>query len=560
MTGALPRVGRYDILLELQDEGFVSLMVAKVRGPNAGPPIVELARVERTLAREIEVKAAFLAEARAAGRVRHANLIHPTDTLVVEGDLYGATEFTLGVRFDELLRAASAANYEIPLPVTLRIILDVIAGLSALHASGANAAGSRPIVHGDVTPTNITIGYRGDVRLIHSGLSSVTSRVGAIGQRNRRLAYKAPEQLRSGVNAVPIGPTTDVFAIGVLLWEALRGRRLFDADSDVAVVERILNEPVPPLETGGDRHIPIALLALVNMALEKAPAHRFANAALLGDAIQRAPGVRLATNEELGAVVDELVGPMIERRREEIEKAIAQAARAPSEGSLRVAGAASQLRQLAAMKTPVGLVFPPPSSAPTSPRGRGSPLSDRFPESLPPATPRLARSEPRMLAPLPVTVSPAQNRRLSGRTPPRAPSQPRIDVSEQNPVGWVYYVAFGAILGTLVFVLVSGPARRSTAAPSPPEVSLGSGGTAAPTPGPSALPAEPTVVKQDPAAEAPEPAMTAPHPLVAEPDFPVSSAIGGAPTAHRPKSPAAAPKPSKPAPVKAVDSDIPPAI
>src|SRR5258706_10693103 len=190
----MPRIGRYEILLELQDEGLVSRMAARVRGPNAGPRIVELAKVEHTLAREIEVRAAFLAEARAAGRVRHANFVHPTDTLLHEGELYAATEFTLGARLDELWRAAAAVEYEIPLPVILRIILDVLAGLSALHASGANTAGSRPIVHGDVAPTNIVISYRGDARLVHSGLSSVTSRVGVIGQRNGRLPYKAPEQ------------------------------------------------------------------------------------------------------------------------------------------------------------------------------------------------------------------------------------------------------------------------------------------------------------------------------------------------------------------------------
>src|SRR5258708_35641083 len=106
-SGVPPRVGRYEILLDLQDEGFVSLMVAKVRGPNAGPRVVELSRVERSLARAIEVKEAFLAEARAAGRVRHPNFVHPVDTLSHEGDLYGPSEFALGVRLDELRQAAA---------------------------------------------------------------------------------------------------------------------------------------------------------------------------------------------------------------------------------------------------------------------------------------------------------------------------------------------------------------------------------------------------------------------------------------------------------------------
>src|SRR5260370_37569499 len=115
-TSALSRIARYEVLLELHDEGFVSLMVARVRGPNSGPSIVEVSRVECAIAREVEVKEAFLAEARAAGRVRHPNFVHPIDTLAHEGDLYGATEFALGVRLDELWRAAAAERYEVPLP------------------------------------------------------------------------------------------------------------------------------------------------------------------------------------------------------------------------------------------------------------------------------------------------------------------------------------------------------------------------------------------------------------------------------------------------------------
>jgi hypothetical protein len=190
-------VGRYEILLDLQDEGFVSLMVAKVRGPNAGPLFVELSRVERTLARSVEVKEAFLAEARAAGRVRHPNFVHPIDTLAHDGDLYGATEFALGARLDEIWRAAATERYEIPLPVSLRIILDVLAGLSALHASGANMAGSRHRARRRCTDERLRH-ERGDTRLVRSGLLSVTSRAG--DRCTIRLAYKA-RTARTGVNA-----------------------------------------------------------------------------------------------------------------------------------------------------------------------------------------------------------------------------------------------------------------------------------------------------------------------------------------------------------------------
>jgi serine/threonine protein kinase len=449
----LPRVGRYEILLQLQEEAFVSVMAARVRGPNTGSSIVELTKVEHTIARQAEVRAAFLAEARAAGRVRHANFVHPTDTLVHDGDLYGATEFVLGVRLDELFRAASAARIEIPLPVMLRILLDVLSGLSALHARhprGANVGGTRAIVHGDIAPTNILVSYRGDAKLLHSGLSCVTSLPATTGQRNRRLAYKAPEQLRIGVNAVPIGPAADVFAMGALLWEVLQGRRLFDAASDVEVVERILHDPLPAIEPGA-RRIPIALLPLVEMALERTAERRIPNAAQLGDAIEHAPGVRIATNDEVALLVDQLVGPLIERRRERVNELFALAeSRSPSDSTLRPA-IISHLRQAGAMKTPVGLVYPPPSGAPVS-----GPVSSRPPSfvpsdrwidpSQPPPSSRY-QSDSRWATTTSSGKQPVKWDRSGSVPTPKARRRGKGLIES----GWLYYLAIGAALGGLVF-------------------------------------------------------------------------------------------------------------
>jgi hypothetical protein len=458
-SSALTRVSRYDILLDLRDEGFVSLMVAKVRGPNAGPRIVELSRVERTLARAIEVKEAFLAEARAAGRVRHPNFVHPVDTLSHEGDLFGATEFALGTRLDELRQAAAAERYELPLAVSLRILLDVLLGLSALHATGANTAGSRTMVHGDVAPTNVFITSRGEAKIVHSGLSSVTSRAGVIAARNHRLAYKAPEQLRAGVNAVPISPAADVFAVGVLLWEALQGARLFAHATDVEVAEHILYGQIPALEPGGSRYMPIALLPLVANALERNPDIRTPNAAMLAEAIERAPGVHLATAAEVAQVVDELMGPAIERRLARVEELVERSNEgAKSEGSLRpVIGHRS-------MKTPVGYVYPPPSSSPSSAPGSGP----RTPSSVPPG--RAVGSPGYDVSTRPSYRTPADSRivapRVSRTFPPssRTPSSsrslgPRSTGSAKlrgswSSGGWPYYLAIGAIGGVLVFSIL----------------------------------------------------------------------------------------------------------
>src|SRR5215471_1174387 len=327
----LPRVGRYEILFDLHEDGFVARHLARVRGPTAGPEVVELGKVNHALSLEAEVRAAFFAEARAAGRVRHVNFVQPLDTLSVDGDLYVATDLT-GVRLDEFWRAARAEGFEIPLAVHLRILLDVLAGISALHAAASGGA-PRPLVHGDVCPANIAIGYRGESRLVHSGLSSAASRVGPAGRRNERLPYKAPEQLRAGVQAMPIGPGADVFAVGVMLWEALEKESPFDAATDVDVVERICFGalPTPPPSEGRFTHL--TLLPLVRAALERNPEHRILDVAELADAIERTHNVRAAAVEEVALALDRVLGSTIEQRRHKLEEALARVEKAAPDGS-----------------------------------------------------------------------------------------------------------------------------------------------------------------------------------------------------------------------------------
>jgi serine/threonine-protein kinase len=597
-SSALPRVGRYEILLDLQDEGFVSLMVAKVRGPNAGPRIVELSRVERSLARAVEVKEAFLAEARAAGRVRHENFVPPIDTLAHEGDLYSATEFSLGARLDELWRAAAAERYEIPLPISLRIILDVLSGLSALHASGANTAASRPIVHGDIAPTNIFIADTGETRVVHSGLSLVTSRAGAIGRRNHRLAYKAPEQLLTGVNAVPIDPTADVFAVGVLLWEMLQGTRLFDDPSDVEVVEHILYGQIPHLEPGGTRYMPIALLPLVANALERNPDVRTPNATTLADDIERAPGVRIASPEEVAAVVEQLMGPQIERRRSLVEELMARTKDGPTtEGSIRpVVGP-----QRRSMRTPVGFVYPPPSSSPppSSPRPPSMPSYELSPDALPPSyrapdsrtyppsprTPlhnRLPARTPSTSGRLPpISRTPSVTGRYPARTPStsgRAPISSRPGVSRDergkraSGGSWAYYLTIGAIAGIVIFSIVRVLANSSTSSgpPGPPE------SAAAPPVTPVSPPGQLPAAKAPGIEEAPRPipeptAAPAPHEGPAQPKDIAAASASASPSAGAPAVPeVAAPegpggvapnaRPARPATKAAPKSEIPAGI
>lgn len=361
-AGVLRRVGRYEALLDVRDDALVCVAVARVKGPHVGPRLVELARVDGALSQDAEVRAAFLAEARAAGRVRHDRFVHPSDTLAHRGELFVATELVHGVRLDELAQAAAAAKVDVPAGVWIRVVLDVLAGLAALHATPAAAGGQRAIVHGDVAPCNVVLNQRGLVRLVHSGLAIAATRVGATKRKNARLAYKAPEQLRPTARA--ISPAADVFAAGAMLWELLAGRRLFDAPSESETIERVLHAPVPRLDAA---RAPAAVVELVARALSRDPTERFDGAAPFSELLARASGANAASAADVAAIVGELAGASIEQRRAALDARIAEL----DAGATRSGAAAGPATGLARTPTPTpvatAVVLREPAAPPSDP-------------------------------------------------------------------------------------------------------------------------------------------------------------------------------------------------
>jgi eukaryotic-like serine/threonine-protein kinase len=391
----LLRFGRYEVLMPVSDDGFVTTSIARVRGPSVGPRMVELVRVAGALSREAEVRAAFLAEARAAGRIRHTNFVHPTDTLAHDGDLFGATEFVLGVRLEELMQAARRSSVAMPMGIAARIVLDVLAGLSAVHATTLPGALARQLVHGDVAPSNIVISYRGVARLVHSGLSVAASRIGAIDRRNPRLAYKAPEQLLAGLHAVPIGPGADLFAVAVISWEILANQRLFEAESDLETVEKVLHAPLPTDAAFSGRDLLPSVRGLVDLALDRRPVRPTTSAADFGDALEQALGSNIATGEDVALYVDQLLGPSIDAVRENLHAQVQEADSRASERS----GTGDFSGELPIRPTAVGADRSPPSSGRI---GKRSVWPAAAGESAPPSSQQGGAS--RSVAPVPMAA------------------------------------------------------------------------------------------------------------------------------------------------------------
>src|SRR4051812_30285008 len=209
-----------------------------------------------------DLRERFLREAQAAGSLQHPNVITIYDFGEVDGHLYIAMEFVEGQDVAELLA------HEVPLTLThkLDIAIGVLQGLAFAHRRG--------IVHRDIKPANIRVDSDGNARIMDFGVAHLaSSEMTRSGVMLGTPSYMAPEQIVGGA----VGPHTDIFSVGAVLYELLTGTRPFAGGPLQAVMYRVLSEtpvPVQQLVPG----ISPRLNDIVMRALAKEPADRYANA------------------------------------------------------------------------------------------------------------------------------------------------------------------------------------------------------------------------------------------------------------------------------------------
>lgn len=218
----------------------------------------------------------FIEEARVSSRVRHANVVSTLDLVGTGPDRYIVMEYVEGESL-----ASLASGRAVPAPIAVGIVLDVLAGLQAVHAAVDERGHLLGLVHRDIAPQNVIVGVDGVARILDFGVARVRDGRKETGFRGR-WAYAAPELIEGGEPT----PSSDVFAVGVVLWEALSGQRLFAAENREATIYRVLEDDPPEIEG------PPKLREVVSRALAKVKSDRFASATelslALSTALQRA--------------------------------------------------------------------------------------------------------------------------------------------------------------------------------------------------------------------------------------------------------------------------------
>jgi len=289
------RMGRYTLLHRLAVGGMAELYVARQGGIEGFEKIVALKRVLPHLAEDPQFVQMFLDEARFAASLDHPNIAHVTDIGEEDGEYFFAMEYVHGANLLDVLRR----NDHVPLPLdcALTIVVGVAAALH--HAHEQLGPDGRPLglVHRDVSPSNVLISHNGAVKLTDFGIARAAARtsVTAQGQTKGKAGYMSPEQCRGD----RLDRRSDVFALGIVLYEVTTGVRAFYAPNDFAILGRIARaDYIPPQEI--EESYPEGLAAIVARAMAKDPEQRHSTTEALQIELEefaREEGLRLSTVE-----------------------------------------------------------------------------------------------------------------------------------------------------------------------------------------------------------------------------------------------------------------------
>jgi|GEM_PF-800678 len=273
------QIGKYVVRRKLAEGGMAEIYLCTARGVEGFEKEVVIKRVRAFLASDPEFVEMFIAEARLASRLNHENVVQIFDFDKHENTYYLAMEYVRGCSLWELRRKSKELMDPVPPMLVAHLGAEVARGLHYAHRLKVNGQ-PLDLVHRDVTPHNVLLSYDGAVKLTDFGIAKAGKRLTQPGVLKGKFAYMAPEQARGEA----VDARTDLFALGVVLWEMLTGGRLFDGDSEVAVLRAVQHSVIPP-PARLNPEVPPELDAVVMRALEREPSARFQTAGELERAL-----------------------------------------------------------------------------------------------------------------------------------------------------------------------------------------------------------------------------------------------------------------------------------
>lgn len=274
----LPLVwGKYTLVKRMAKGGMAELYLAIQRSMAGFEKLVVIKRILPEMHQDPGFIAMLLSEARVAASLSHPNIVQTFDVGEVNGTPFIAMEHVNGEDIRGVVRQMKkVGKQDFPLGLAIEIVMNVAAGLAYAHERIDLEGNKLNIVHRDISPQNVVLTFDGDVKIVDFGIAKSDTKFGhqtKSGRLKGKIPYMSPEQARGE----EVDGRSDIFSLGILLFELTTGRRLFKGPSEYETLRLICEERYPlPTEVASD--YPIALEAIVMKALAKDKSQRYGSA------------------------------------------------------------------------------------------------------------------------------------------------------------------------------------------------------------------------------------------------------------------------------------------
>jgi len=425
---ALPAPGtlidRYEVVAYLAQGGMAVVLVVRRAGAGGFDRLLAMKMILPNLAGERRFVDMFLDEARIAAQVHHRNVVQVFDVGEHERVPFIVMELLRGQPLARVVRRRGLGPYE-----TLAVLAQAAEGLAAAHATRDANGVELGVVHRDVSPRNIHVGYDGQTKVLDFGLAAAAGRIASTqsGELKGTYAYLAPEQI---TRAVSVDHRADIWALGVVAWEVLAGTRLFAAGDTASTLWAVLNKRVPLLAQVAPEPIDPAVSAVIASCLARNRDERPQSCSEIADVFWKAATIHGATVRAVSERMEDLFAQDKVVEDERLAAAIRTGARPiqqqdessvtdtlPEETALDAEAAPDKPQR----RTPLGrkvaislagvlavasaaawITLGPPASHPS--RSRGAPSARHVPAPIPSAS-----EQPSVSAAAPLAAAPASS-------------------------------------------------------------------------------------------------------------------------------------------------------
>lgn len=361
-VGAGHTLGRYELLVPIAQGGMAVVWAARMKGTRGFQKTVAVKTMLPELSEDPQFEEMFLAEAGLASRIKHPHVCEILDLGEQDGLIYIVMEWIDGEPLSQLARSARQKG-GVPILIALRLVLNAALGLHAAHELKDEAGNLIGLVHRDVSPQNILVTYDGVVKIVDFGVAKASTELANAATKDGQLKGKVPFMSPEQALGKDIDRRTDVFALGIVLFQLIAAKHPFRGDNDMITLRRICDSDPAPTLASVVPNCPPALNDLVAKALAKEADDRYASMAEFARAIDRAISelkMQGLPDEDVVGFVKGMLGERADKRRTAIREGIKTADERAEQRVQEKAQQAAVLAQLRASGAVMPSNMPPP--------------------------------------------------------------------------------------------------------------------------------------------------------------------------------------------------------